>query len=114
MEKKDLPENVRRMLARADRVLDCIAPLSIVDHEIQWLRHVEDTMDGVESMEARGLVRLEHVKAEETCHGFRFRARSSDGTGWESADVDCHRFRSGEKVGRFPDGEGNLVIVEKE
>lgn len=114
MERNDLPKNVRAMLDRADTVLDCVAPLVIADGEVQWERHAEETMDAIEAMEARGLVKLERATARETCHGFRFRAEAADGTGWESGDVDCHRFGTGEKVGRFPDGSGNLVIAVKE
>jgi hypothetical protein len=53
------------------------------------------------------------VACEETNRGFTFEATSKDGTRWVSAPVDCHRFRSGDVVGRFPDKSGRLVLATR-
>jgi hypothetical protein len=112
MKLEELPENSRKLLDLAANEFMCMAPLKVVDGEPMWATCVEETMDAIEELRKKGL-RLETVHANEINMGFGFRATSADGTEWESRPLDCHEYAKGQKVGRFADSEGNLVIVRK-
>ena len=90
----------------------CESPLVIENGKVQWDRCVKATMDEFEGLQEKGL-KLETVEAEETNFGFGFRAKSSDGTEWESGPLDCHEFRKEQKVGRFIDSSSKLIIARK-
>lgn len=112
MKLEELPENSRKLLDRAANEFMCMAPLKVVNGEPMWATCVEETKDALEELQKKGL-RLENVDAEEINLGFGFHAVSKDGTEWTSGPLDCHEYARGQKVGRFADSEGNLVIVRK-
>jgi hypothetical protein len=105
-------ENKKKFLDWAGAELMCGCRLEVRDGAVLWDECVESAMDEVETLQDKGL-ELETVEAEETNMGFGFMARSADGTPWESGPLDCHEYESGQKVGRFIDGNGKLVIVRK-
>lgn len=111
----ELPSNLAALVRYGVDELSAPVSLKIEDGKMLWDELSEDIMDWMESMDHDGLdgMPLEHVEAEEINEGFTFRAVSKDGTAWESAPCDCHKFRHGEKVGRFPDSRGRLVIVKR-
>lgn len=110
---KDMPDNYTKFAKWVDDELDCTAELHIEGGAVLWDKFIEDSMDNVEAMEAKGYITLENVFADEINEGFTFRAVSNDGTTWTSRPVDCHMYGHLEKVGRFPDGSGRLVIVRR-
>ena len=112
---EDLPKNVASLVRYGVDELSAPVSLRIENGRMLWDELAEDIMDWMESMDHAGLdgMPLEHVTAEEINEGFTFRAVSKDGTEWESAPCDCHRYAHGEKVGRFPDSRGRLVIVTR-
>ena len=109
---REMSDNYKNFAMWVDE-LDCPATLHIEAGEAMWDRFIEDSMDNVEEFERKGYVELEHVDAEEINEGFTFRATSRDGTVWTGEPVDCHKFKHGEKVGRFPDKSGKLVIARR-
>ena len=113
MNYEDLPENVRKFRHFCLEELDAPSTLHIENHEILWERSTSELMDWMEAQAAKKLFDLEIVDAEEINLGFGFRATSRDGTVWKSMPLDCHKITPGEKVGRFPDASGRLVIVRK-
>lgn len=112
---EELGKNMAALVRYGVDELSAPVSLRIEDGRMMWDALAQDVMDWMESMDRSGLdgMPLEHVEAEETNEGFTFRAVANDGTEWESAPCDCHKFRHGEKVGRFPDSSGHLVIVER-
>lgn len=111
----ELPKNVAALVRYGVDELSAPVLLRIENRRVMWAELAEDIMDWMESVDHGGLdgMPLEHVKAEEINEGFMFRAVSNDGTCWTSEPCDCHKYAHGEKVGRFPDSRGRLVIVER-
>lgn len=113
MDISEFHKNYREMDRRCTEEMHHPVKLHIEGGQVLWDRYVEDLMDWLEAEEARGHLELERVSCDETNRGFTFEAVSKDGTRWKSAPVDCHRFRSGDVVGRFPDKSGRLVLATR-
>lgn len=111
MKLDEMPENVRKFVDFCLDDLNSPCSLHIESNGIQWECFVEDLKDWMENLDRKMLFDVEKVDAEEVNFGFTFRAVSRDGTVWVSEPCDCHKFAHGEKVGRFLDASGRLVIV---
>ena len=111
MKLDEIPENVKKFVDFCLDDLNSPYTLRIESNGIQWEYLVEDLKDWMEDLDRKMLFDVEKVDAEEVNFGFIFRAVSRDGTVWESEPCDCHKFAHGEKVGRFLDASGRLVIA---
>ena len=113
MDISEFHKNYREMFRAYTDEMYTPVKLQIRDGEALWGDYLEELMDWLVGEDSEGRLKLERVACEETNKGFTFEAVSKDGTRWVSGPVDCHRFRSGDVVGRFPDKSGRLVLATR-
>ena len=107
----DFHRNYREMFRVYTDEMYTPVKLQIRDGEALWGDYLEELMDWLVGEDSEGRLKLERVACDEINRGFTFEAVSKDGTRWKSEAVDCHKFKSGAVVGRFPDKSGRLVLA---